>query len=61
MLNLVCKRCEGVAAWGEGRKRVVALHCKGGNGRTGTMICAILIDPDLFKEGHAICMVLIDL
>ena len=43
---------DDVKAWlqgGEGRERVVALHCKGGKGRTGTMICAILIDKGLFK------------
>ena len=34
---------------GDGRERVVALHCKGGKGRTGTMICVILIDKGLFK------------
>ena len=34
---------------GEGRERVVAVHCKGGKGRTGTMICAILIDKGVFK------------
>ena len=43
---------DDVKAWlqgGEGQERVVALHCKGGKGRTGTMICAILIDKGLFK------------
>jgi len=35
---------------GEGRERVVAVHCKGGKGRTGTMICAILIDKGVFKD-----------
>ena len=43
---------DDVKTWlqgGDGRERVVALHCKGGKGRTGTMICAILIDKGLFK------------
>ena len=42
---------DDVRAWlegGDGRERVVALHCKGGKGRTGTMICAVLIDQGLF-------------
>jgi len=34
----------------EGRERVVALHCKGGKGRTGTMVCAVLIDQNLFQD-----------
>jgi len=46
---------EDVREWLSGsnereRERVVALHCKGGKGRTGTMICAILIDMGLFKD-----------
>jgi len=46
---------EDVRAWlrggEEGRQRVVALHCKGGKGRTGTMICAVLIDQfDEFED-----------
>eukprot|EP00092_Neocalanus_flemingeri_P009379 GFUD01010093.1.p1 GENE.GFUD01010093.1~~GFUD01010093.1.p1 ORF type:complete len:615 (+),score=137.39 GFUD01010093.1:290-2134(+) len=49
MLDLV----DDVRDWLQGgarRERVVALHCKGGKGRTGTMICAVLIDQGLFQE-----------
>jgi len=47
MLDLV----DDVRDWLQGGAgRVVALHCKGGKGRTGTMICAILIDQGMFQE-----------
>jgi len=52
-LEQMFKLVDDVKDWlqsGDGRERVVALHCKGGKGRTGTMICAILIDKGLFKE-----------
>merc|ERR1719188_2233723 len=43
---------DDVREWlaGSERKRVVSLHCKGGKGRTGTMICAVLIDMGLFSD-----------
>lgn len=31
---------------------MVSLHCKGGKGRTGTMICAVLIDMGLFNNAR---------
>jgi len=54
-LEEMVKLVEDVCAWlrggEEGRQRVVALHCKGGKGRTGTMICAVLIDQfDEFED-----------
>ena len=34
----------------EDSRNVVAVHCKGGKGRTGTMICVLLIKAGLFKD-----------
>ena len=51
-LEQMFKLVDDVKDWlqsGDGRERVVALHCKGGKGRTGTMNCYILIDKEFFK------------
>jgi len=29
---------------------VVAVHCKGGKGRTGTLICILLVEHGLFED-----------
>ncbi|XP_018006921.1 phosphatidylinositol 3,4,5-trisphosphate 3-phosphatase TPTE2 isoform X1 [Hyalella azteca] len=34
----------------EDERNVIAVHCKGGKGRTGTMICVCLIDSGAFKN-----------
>ncbi|XP_078473139.1 phosphatidylinositol 3,4,5-trisphosphate 3-phosphatase TPTE2-like isoform X1 [Lampetra planeri] len=34
-------------------KNIIAVHCKGGKGRTGTMICTWLIDSDEFEGAQA--------
>lgn len=33
-------------------KNVIAVHCKGGKGRTGTMICVFLIDLGIFRDAE---------
>ncbi|MEE6472347.1 hypothetical protein FKM82_009583 [Ascaphus truei] len=40
-----------VRAWmAEDPKNVIAIHCKGGKGRTGTIICTWLVDSDQFES-----------
>uniref|UniRef100_A0A7N8WLV4 Transmembrane phosphatase with tensin homology n=1 Tax=Mastacembelus armatus TaxID=205130 RepID=A0A7N8WLV4_9TELE len=33
-------------------RNVIAIHCKGGKGRTGTMVCTWLIDSDQFENAQ---------
>uniref|UniRef100_F7DBQ4 Transmembrane phosphoinositide 3-phosphatase and tensin homolog 2 n=1 Tax=Xenopus tropicalis TaxID=8364 RepID=F7DBQ4_XENTR len=40
-----------VRAWmAEDPQNVIAIHCKGGKGRTGTMVCTYLVDSDQFES-----------
>uniref|UniRef100_A0A8C4VR46 Phosphatidylinositol-3,4,5-trisphosphate 3-phosphatase n=1 Tax=Gopherus evgoodei TaxID=1825980 RepID=A0A8C4VR46_9SAUR len=34
-------------------KNIIAIHCKGGKGRTGTMVCTWLIDSDQFESAKS--------
>lgn len=42
-----------VISWlDEDEANTVAVHCKGGKGRTGTMICILLVELGFFKVGY---------
>ncbi|XP_037655871.1 phosphatidylinositol 3,4,5-trisphosphate 3-phosphatase TPTE2-like [Choloepus didactylus] len=42
-----------VDAWmSEDEKNIIVIHCKGGKGRTGTMVCAWLIASELFSTAE---------
>lgn len=45
---------ENVRTWlSLDQKNVIAVHCKGGKGRTGTMICIWLVEAGLFESAEA--------
>jgi len=47
------KFCNDVRDWLSADDRnVIAVHCKGGKGRTGTMICTWLVDCEMFEEAE---------
>ena len=33
-------------------QNIIAIHCKGGKGRTGTMVCTWLIESGQFQEAQ---------
>lgn len=45
--------CEDVYEWmSEDSRNVIAVHCKGGKGRTGTMVAAWLVRSGLFSQAQ---------
>ena len=45
--------CADVKDWlKQDDKNIIAVHCKGGKGRTGTMICTWLIHTELFEQAE---------
>ncbi|XP_068121140.1 phosphatidylinositol 3,4,5-trisphosphate 3-phosphatase TPTE2-like [Hyperolius riggenbachi] len=50
-LEDMLKYTASVRSWmAEDPKNVIAIHCKGGKGRTGTMVCTYLVDCDQFES-----------
>ncbi|XP_065838606.1 phosphatidylinositol 3,4,5-trisphosphate 3-phosphatase TPTE2-like isoform X2 [Oscarella lobularis] len=47
----IVRFCENVQKWMESDpKNVIAIHCRGGKGRSGTMVCAYLLRAGLFDR-----------
>ena len=54
-LNLMKSFCEDAKSFlDEDEKNIVAIHCKAGKGRTGTMICCLLLYMKIFGKGVTI-------
>ncbi|XP_048840453.1 putative tyrosine-protein phosphatase TPTE [Brienomyrus brachyistius] len=52
-LEAMLKYTASVREWmGADPRNIIAIHCKGGKGRTGTMICTWLIDSDQFESAQ---------
>ncbi|KAL5012170.1 hypothetical protein ScPMuIL_010721 [Solemya velum] len=52
-LSEMVRFCDNVREWlEEDDRNVIAVHCKGGKGRTGTMICTWLVDCEMFEEAE---------
>ncbi|XP_036360548.1 phosphatidylinositol 3,4,5-trisphosphate 3-phosphatase TPTE2-like isoform X1 [Octopus sinensis] len=50
-LKKMVEFCSDVREWmAADKNNIIAVHCKGGKGRTGTIICVWLIDCGLFQE-----------
>ncbi|KAK4831352.1 hypothetical protein QYF61_017483 [Mycteria americana] len=50
-LQDMLKFTASVREWmSQDEKNIIAIHCKGGKGRTGTMVCTWLIDSDQFES-----------
>ncbi|KAJ8280643.1 hypothetical protein GJAV_G00057260 [Gymnothorax javanicus] len=52
-LEDMLKFTAGVREWmSADPENIIAIHCKGGKGRTGTMVCVWLIDSDQFESAQ---------
>ncbi|XP_048355535.1 phosphatidylinositol 3,4,5-trisphosphate 3-phosphatase TPTE2-like isoform X2 [Sphaerodactylus townsendi] len=52
-LEMMLKFTANVREWmNQDPKNIIAIHCKGGKGRTGTMVCTWLIDSNQFESAQ---------
>ncbi|XP_045064159.1 putative tyrosine-protein phosphatase TPTE isoform X1 [Coregonus clupeaformis] len=52
-LEDMLKYTAGVRAWmAADPNNIIAIHCKGGKGRTGTLVCTWLVDSDQFESAQ---------